>query len=95
MLALLTKWYHLLKVNQSRVEPGGGGGGAPTTKKIILPPGKLKNQDVLCLFCSFLKHLKNRRFCAVSDGFGLQNANKNDKEKIVCFNFFVLLAGVG
>ena len=94
MLTLLAKWYHL-KVNQSRVEPGGGGGGLQQQKRSYCCREKLKNQDVLCLFCSFLKHLKNRRFCAVSDGFGLQNANKKDKEKIVCFNLFVLLAGVG
>ena len=39
----------------------GRGGGGPTTKK-IMPP--VKTQDVLCLFCSFLKYVQNRRFCA-------------------------------
>ena len=40
---------------------GGGGGGGPATKK-IMPSGK--TQDVLCLLCSFSKHVENRRFCA-------------------------------
>ena len=56
----------------------------PTTKK-IMPPGK--TQDVLCLFCSFLKHVQNRRFCAE---FGQNVSSKKEQKKIMIFVFFVL-----
>ena len=41
-----------------------------------MPPGK--SQDVLCLFCSFSKYVKNRRFCAE---FGQKCALKKKKKK--------------
>ena len=51
-----------------------------TTKK-IMPPGK--TQDVLYLFCSFSKHLQNRRFCAEFQ-FGQKCVlKKNKKDHII------------
>ena len=61
-----------------------GGGGGSTTKK-IMPPGK--TLDVLCLFCSFSKHVQNGRFCAE---FGQKCVFKKRTKKIMIFAFFDL-----
>ena len=63
-----------------------GGGGGPTTKK-IMPPGK--TQDVLCLFCSFSKHVQNRRFCA-QFGQKVKMCPQKRTKKIMIFVFFDL-----
>ena len=68
------------------------GGRGPTTKK-IMPPGK--TQGVLRLFCSFSKHIQNRRFCAE---FGRKCVLKKEQKSpwpLSLLIFFVVFAGFG
>ena len=46
--------------------------------KNIMPLGK--SQDVLCLFCSFSKHVQNRRFCAEFCQKCVLKKNKKDHD---------------
>ena len=75
-------------VLSSQLGGGGGGGGGVQQQKRSCRREKPKMSFVFfVLFCSFSKHVQNRRFCVE---FGQKCVLKKRTKKIVIFVFFDL-----